>query len=506
MALLNTLHNLNLSQFRVARPVGRGLERAARLLERQAEGLETSLLEPPQEVTEEVTRLLRNGSQDIPRKHMKLVVAGGIEQVFNEPDGKTLIERLLDLILSSTSSLLVKSLLLGYLRISQENAFLVSSLRKVLLKKKDGLPKRWIERIEKYDLLGEQAGITVANRILFNTENQPWEILEDAGFKRGLLLGGGYSEAVFKCMVFELSKGHQGIALSRFMSLANQKWPDGELLYPFTSSRTGDLALISSALLGPYLNDSPTEDIRIQIEDFLLERFEDPRVNIRRWSRVSQEHKAVLSRWLTQQSFEMLMQILKSSNNTGQWKDRSKFWGYYLENDHVTDAWVILGPEALTYAERLIADGTLKSRSSFGVLSRDSYSPIQPIHSVILMKIGGLTISEWTHDGKIRIYHPDNERKQHFYKSSYSPANLRNDEASNFFKSHLGNWQLDIENYILKTTGIHGPLRGGYKIRREEQNLNNQVRCQKCHQLKPERWLNAFGICGECAGGRIRSR
>lgn len=506
MALLNTLQNFNPNNFRIPRPIGRGLERATRLIERQAEGLEASLMEPPQEITLEVTRLLRNGSQDIPKKHLKLVAAGGVEQIFNEPDGKTLIERLLNLILASGSSLLTKSLLLGYLRISQENIFLVSSLRKVLNNKKNSLPHRWIEKIEKYDLLSENVGVSVANRILFNEDNEPWEVLADAGFKRGLLLGGGYSEAIFKRMAHELSGGHQEIALSRFMSLAKYKWPDGEFLYPFTSSRTGDIAVIANALLGPYINESPADNVKGEIEDFLLERFEDPRVNRRRWSRVAQEHIAVLSRWLTQQSFEMLMQILKSSNNTGQWKDRSRFWGYYLENNYVSDAWVVLGPEALIHAERLIADGALKSRSSFGVLSRDSSSSIQPIHSVILMKIGELIISEWTHDGKIRIYHSDNEKKQQLYKASYSPANLRFDQSSNFYKSHLGNWQLDVENYIQQATGIYGPKRGRYRTYMEEQGLGGQKRCQKCSQLKPERWLNAFGICSECSGGKVRSR
>ena len=507
MALLRVLHNYNPTSLKVNRPTGRALERVVKELERKAEGLDAALLEPPREISEEVTKLLRIGGNNISIKYLKLVAAGGIEFISNQPDGETLLERFLKLIIDSGSSLLFKSLLLGYLRISQDNLFLVTSLRKILLKNKDTLPKRWIDRIDKFDLLNENIGSTVANQILANQDSDPADILEEAGFKRGLLLGGGYSEVIFKCVVSELARGHQERSLSRFMALAENKWPDGSFLYPFTSPQTGDIAAIGNALLNPYIKETPQEDVRKRIEDFLLERFEDPRVNLRRWSRVSQDHIAVLSRWLTKESFEMLMKILKRSNNTGQWKDRAKFWGYYLENEYVTDAWVILGPEASNYADKLIADGTLKSRSSYGVLSRSSYSSIQPIHSVILMKIGDLIISEWTHDGKIRIYHADNEKKQQFYKSSYIPSNLRSDTAPNFFKSHLGNWQLDIENYIYRATGIAGPARGGKRSNPTQKlNLIKEVFCRQCNQPKAERWLNAFGVCNECSDGKVRIR
>ena len=507
MTLLSVLNNYNPTNLRVNRPIGKALERVAKELERYAEGLDAALLEPPKEISEEVAKLLRIGENNISRKHLKLVAAGGMEYISNQPDAETLLERFLKLILDSGSSLLFKSLLLGYLRISQNNLFLITNLRKILLKKKNTLPKRWVDRIDKFDLLNENIGASLANRILVNQDSDPAEILEEAGFKRGLLLGGGYSEAIFKCIVAELARGHHDRSLSRFMELAEKKWPDGSFLYPFTSPQTGDIAAIGNELLNPYIKETPREDLRKRIEDFLLERFEDPRVNHRRWSRVSQEHIDVLSRWLTKESFEMLMKILKRSNNTGQWKDRSKFWGYYLENDYVTDAWVILGPEASNHAHKLIADGTLKSRSSYGVLSRSSYSSIQPIHSVILMKIGDLIISEWTHDGKIRIYHADNEKKQQFYKSSYTPSNLRSDTAPNFFKSHLGNWQLDIENYIYRSTGIPGPSRGGNRsIPTQTINLMKEVFCQQCNQPKAERWLNAFGICHECSDGKVRIR
>jgi hypothetical protein len=383
----------------------------------------------------------------------------------------------------------------------------VAILRRVLNNHKNLLPSRWIERISKFGLLVEPTGLTLANQILFNNDLNPSKIFDEAGLKRGLILSGGFSTAVFNCIVDELSSKHDKSKLARFLELAEERNVDGQYFYPFTSPSVGNIAEVCKALLNPYISQSPDEAIKTQIENFLLERFEDPLVNRRRWAKVATEHSAVLSRWLTQQSFELLMKVLKRSNNTGQWKERAIFWGHYLANDFVSDAWIVLGPDANYYAEKLIEEGEIKSKSSYGVLSGESYSPVQAIHSVILLKIGDLVVSEWTHEGKVRFYRTSNNKKQVFYKEMYSAANLRSDDAPDYYKRHQGNWQLDVENYIYKVTGIPGPSRG--RVRKSQGvdgNLTGQVRCTKCNTLTQERWLNTFGLCSDCAGGKIRTR
>jgi len=507
MALLEELSRFNYSTLKISRLSGKSLERVARDLEKQAEGLDQKLLDPPREVIEEVVQMLRRGIEEIPRKSLKLVAAGGIDQLSAHVDGQNLVEKLLKIVTDSGSSILMKSLLLGYLRISHQNVLVVSILRRVLNKHKNSLPSRWIERVNKFDLLMEPAGLTLANQILFDSELSPSKIFEEAGIKRGLILSGGFSTAVFSCIVDELSRKHDKNKLARFFELAEEKNIDGQYFYPFTSPSVGNIAEVCNALLNPYISQGPDDAIKNQIENFLLERFEDPRVNQRRWSKVSTEHRAVLSRWLTQQSFELLMKVLKRSNNTGQWKERAVFWGHYLDNEFVSDAWIVLGPDANYYAEKLIEEGEIKSKSSYGVLSAASYSPVQAIHSVILLKIGELVVSEWTHEGKVRFYRTSNPKKQVFYKESYSSANLRSDDAPDYYKRHQGNWQLDVENYIYQVTGIPGPSRG--RVKRSQgvdSNLTGQARCAKCNTLTQERWLNTFGFCSDCAGGKIRTR
>jgi len=93
MALLDRLSSYNPSQLRLSKPSSHILDKVLRKIERQAEGLDAKLLEPPREVIEEVTVALRNNTTEIPRKSLKLVAAGGLQYLSEQPDGKSLLER-----------------------------------------------------------------------------------------------------------------------------------------------------------------------------------------------------------------------------------------------------------------------------------------------------------------------------------------------------------------------------------------------------------------------------
>lgn len=502
MALLDRVSSFNPSQLRVSKPSSGLLDKVLRRIERQAEGLDAKLLEPPREVIEEVAVALRKNVTEIPKKSLKLVAAGGLQYLSEQPDGQSLLERFFQIVVSSGSTLLMKSLLLGYLRIASSNSALCDSLRNILIRKIDLLPERWINRVDAFRLLDIPVGMKLGKEILFSKEKTPIEVLEQAGLKRGLMLGGGFSKETFLSMCQLLSLGHKEEVLERFLSLLEESNASDEPIYPFAHPQSGDIASVCAALLKPYRSENPSDLIKNRIENFLLERFGDPRANRLRWSKVGEDEVGVLSRWLTKESFELLMQVLSSTNNTGQWKDRAKFWGHYIDHEFVSEVWVVFGPDAYRQAIRLVKEGEIKSRSAFGVLEKEN---IQPIHSAILMKIGDLIVSEWTHDGKIRIYSSSNPRKPKFYSTRYSPNSIRDDSSPDFVKVHLGAWEYDVETYIYRATNIPGPSRRG-RIRQDAAPRILQSTCSKCGQEVPPRWLDARGVCLSCGGGDVRNR
>ncbi len=502
MALLDRLSSFNPAQLRVSKPSSGLLDKVLRRIERQAEGLDAKLLVPPREVIEEVAASLRQNVIDIPRKSLKLVAAGGLQYLSEQPDGQSLLDRFFQIVVNSGSALLMKSLLLGYLRIASSNSSLCDSLRNILIRKIDLLPERWINRVDTFSLLDIPIGMKLGKEILFSREKAPIEVLEQAGLKRGLMLGGGFSKEAFLSMCQILSMGHKEDVLERFLLLLEEMNSLEEPIYPFAHQQSGDIASVCTALLKPYRSENPTDFVKGRIENFLLERFSDPRANRLRWSKVGEDEVGVLSRWLTKESFELLMQVLSSTNNTGQWKDRAKFWGHYINHEFVSEVWVVFGPDAYRQANRLVKEGEIKSRSAFGVLEKEN---IQPIHSAILMKIGDLIVSEWTHDGKIRIYSANNPRKPKFYSTRYSPNNIRDDSSPDFVKVHLGAWEYDVESYIYRATNIPGPSRRS-RVRQEAAPRILQSTCSKCGQEVPPRWLDARGVCLSCGGGDVRNR
>jgi len=503
MSLLHRISLFNPTLLRVSKPSLNGvLDKALLRIERLAEGLDTKLLEPPREVIEQVIVALRNNVTEIPKKSLKLVAAGGLQYLSKQPDGENLLKHFFKIIINSGSTLLLKSLFLGYLRIASSNSTLSKDIRNILIKKKNLLPERWIYRIDTFGLLDIPVGEKLSYEILFSKERSPIEILEQAGLKRGLMLGGGFSKETFLLMCHMLSTGHKVEVLERFLQLLEEVNTSGELIYPFAHPQSGDIASICNAFLSPYHTENPTDLIKNRIQNYLLERFGDPRANKFRWSNVREEEIQILCRWLTKESFELLMQVLSSTNNTGQWKERAKFWRHYIDHEFVSEVWVIFGPDAHRQANRLVKEGEIKSRSAFGILEKES---IQQIHSAILMKIGDLIVSEWTHDGKIRIYTSGNTKKPVFYSNKYSPNSIRDDNSPDFLKVHLGNWESDVERYIYKVTNIPGPSSRG-SIQKKVTKTILQSTCLKCGQEVPLKWLDTRGTCLSCTGGNVRNR
>jgi len=508
MALLEYLNTYQLNKLLITRPIANELEKSSRRIERLADGLDEISVKPSNDVLDSVINQLRS-NLTLPKKELKLMASGGLEHFEKLSDGEKLLEKFFTSLSSAGSILVFKSLLLGYLRISHEDfPVIANKVRKFLYRNMESLPERWLIKVKKYDLLGEDVGRTLSNQIIHNKSDDVLSILDDSGLKKGILISGGFINQVFKQACIEVSKGHHLDNLNRFFELLEENC-SGEPQLPFVQSQSGDISAITHALLNPYLNEMPDPAVKDRIENFLLDRFQDPRINVRRWNRVDEKYRAVLSRWLTKESFELLMKVLKSSNETSQWAARSKFWGFYIDHELVTDAWVAFGPDAFSKANTLVQNGTIKSRGAYAQLE---VSNIQPIHSVILMRIGNLVISEWTHDGKVRIYKSGNQRAPKLYLNEYSPPNLRSDIAPEYKKIHKGNWQAEVEEHIYQETGIKGPIktRNTRGTQREGSNSLDtvaQATCSSCGTLTQKRWLtDPDGKCMSCAGNQVRRR
>ena len=204
---------------------------------------------------------------------------------------------------------------------------------------------------------------------------------------------------------------------------------------------------LAEALLAPWQDATPDDSLRELITDFLLKHFKDPRIHPQRWMSVDEGATAVLRRWLTRIALEQFFEVVDEVAEQGHWQYRRPFWMSYYRMSVIDDAWVLFGPQA-----RHLAKSVLQEVSNFGTLDR----PRLANHSIILMRIGGLTIAEVSHTGKCRIWVEGNKKTPILYRVRYDVAEIEN--SPDFSQVHNNSdrfyWQNSIAKFIRDRTGI----------------------------------------------------
>lgn len=174
-----------------------------------------------------------------------------------------------------------------------------------------------------------------------------------------------------------------------------------------------------------------------------------------RWVNVSVKAKDVFLSWLvesTLQSFFKLLDFVSRSDSTAdnQWKYRKAFWSAYLRKGFIDEAWLVLGPGAYENAHHFLSKDSQYGRFISG-------SGITAIHSSLIMRIGNLIITEWSHNGRYRLWQSFDSNAPKLYKPTYVRVNLVT--GAMIEESHAGsengNWQNKLSNHIEHYTGIN---------------------------------------------------
>lgn len=206
---------------------------------------------------------------------------------------------------------------------------------------------------------------------------------------------------------------------------------------------------VANALLLPFVDVEPHQQLRLKIQNFLLEDFGDPRIDRSSWVSTDETARAVLIRWLAQATLEQFLRVVDRVAPRHQWDDRRAFWGAYVEKQVVSNAWVAFGVDGARVAQQI-------SESTSDTLMRRfaSLREASPDHAVLLLSIGDLVVADWSHNGKLRVWRSGDRSAPQFGLPSYVANQLR--VGPDFETPHLppGGWQSRAEAYIRRHTGI----------------------------------------------------
>lgn len=225
--------------------------------------------------------------------------------------------------------------------------------------------------------------------------------------------------------------------------------------------KTDNRIAFADALLGPWAHSNAPSEIRGRLIDFFVTVYGHPGMpgHARyHWAGVSEGATSVLKRWLTGDTLRGFVRVLNETADQ-TWRWREKFWMAYLKAGHIEEAWLALGADAARIAGKLQSE---YRGLGYGALSRGAVSE----QSVLLLRIGDLVFSEWSHNGSLRAYDANDERAPRLYRKYYHGGDLRRAISMDFhpgenrnpelrhLHSDTGWWQRKAREFIRRNTGI----------------------------------------------------
>lgn len=213
--------------------------------------------------------------------------------------------------------------------------------------------------------------------------------------------------------------------------------------------------VIANGLLLPWANggNRPSQDIADTTRDFLLSHYKDPRLHSGLWNGVDGDAKSVMLRWLARASLEQFLQIvddIASPELRTQWPYRRAFWEAYDRIGAIEEAWVAFADHGARRARSMFHD-----KLNFGTLGSNA---VQPNHAVLILKLSGLTIAEWSENGKCHVWLSGNKAAPKLYQSNqytrWQLTNMSDNDGVVHSTSDHGVWQRKVEKFIRDNTGI----------------------------------------------------
>ena len=474
--------------FMMTPPPDHRMQRIVDKLARDADGFDDPKEIPKVELQAALIAVSKNEATS---KQLKIACMAGlptIQAMDQETVGQSLVDRLLSTIEVNGDGLgkkFYKALLVGYLVYGVKGTWLGDLVLEFLKRHVDDLPIRWAERVREHHLLDDDVGKHFLQYLLEWEPNQTKEQLRKAGLA-GLRLNGAVGGLIFETFALELGSRLTRDRFERFKGYVTTQ--EGVRF----SNRPD---LYAEALLRPFLKGVAEQDLQHEIQDFLIQHFDDPRTRQARWASVDPELLNLIRRWLAEGAFDLLMSVVNASNSTHQWTEREEFWKYYFNKEVITDAWVALGENANFEAKKLINAGQLRGTGEYGRIVGHS---VQSDHSMLILRMGDFIVSEWTHEGKVRLYRSTNKYAPQPYLQQYKAQKIREDFHADFAMAHMSNWRAKLSSVLKYHLGIEPPP----EHRAESARYNANYSCPSCHRSMHKELKSPYEkVCNSCKGG-----
>ena len=156
--------------------------------------------------------------------------------------------------------------------------------------------------------------------------------------------------------------------------------------------------------------------------------------------------------------FDIIQQVVNSENDH-HFPIRREFWLNYFNRGDINDAWVILGTRA---QEKIIS---LRSRQSdeFKSLHWAKLSGGPSDQCALLMKVGDITVMEFSHSGSVRIWGAADHQcfpVPRLHQPRYDASELRADcpQEQKFRHDQNGHWRIKVKKCLQSISGLSSKI------------------------------------------------
>lgn len=390
---------------------------------------------------------------ELPLKNLKQVPYGFFDgpKAFSEDDELSLA--LLSEIARRSKRSIIRMMIYQYLEYFDPKKARTSRLGGWLDEQVTRWDWQWRTSKKKFDLFNPQVGPQKIAQFLMTSQVSIMEMIDEVGLSRGSLTS-GVGSAAFECAC-DLTASVTGNALisaqNRLIAWANCT-SEGYLF-------EAQLPSFVEALLSPWETNEPDTNHKNRLLSVLEEIGGDPRVKPARWQRVKEDMPRVYAqwlKWLTKASVYQFFDIIDDmipADQRHMWAYRRPFWTSFLEAGHIDEAWVVFGANGIARARKLIKDTQGNALSSFGKLSRPSRGKTHD-HAALILKIGDLIISEWSHSGAFQVWDIKSKSAPRLYRLGYEADDLMDgDESGTHGGSENYSWQYKLHELVRRKTG-----------------------------------------------------
>lgn len=314
-----------------------------------------------------------------------------------------------------------------------------------------------------FGLVDPNGDLTLVRKLV-ESDGDMEQLLQDAGLGAGLSRCGFLKSGIRRYLSeFGSRSARNAAELAQLERLLQLLECEGRLRF----SERGDRVAAAAGLLGPFV-DRPAESSTEQLlRPFFLRHFGHPHLprDKGKWSGVPEEVRRVVMRWFVKLQLDRFFLLIRKTALDKHWRFREAFWNAFLRQGVIEEIWLVLGPNALQLL-RYVSEqegGKIDTHAlSYGHL-RGTGS-----QSILLIRLPGVTVAEWSHNGRCRFWLDGSAGTPRLYQTEYfrhqPPRGLEGEgvtlmKGEDFSQVHRGSengsWQDKIARWLRDNTGLH---------------------------------------------------